>query len=185
MPHYPLDLTGIRSNSLTALTRQEAVARPGVPSRKREAVWLVRCDCGTMKSMRRSDFVKGRVKSCGCQRFALISQSRISHGMSQHPAYWVWRAMNDRCRLPTHQAWKNYGGRGITVCQEWQASFDAFWRDMGPTYQPGLSIDRIDNDGGYSPGNCAWKTSKEQNNNRRAPRKKSSTSSTPGLAAVS
>jgi hypothetical protein len=148
-------------------------------------MWLVRCDCGQTKLMRRSDFIKGRVKSCGCQRYALIGQANSTHGMTKHPAYWVWRSMNDRCRLPTHQAWARYGGRGITVCPEWQTSFETFWRDMGPTYQPGLSIDRIDNDSGYSPENCAWKTSKEQNNNRRPPRKRSTTSSTQDLATGS
>src|SRR3954471_11123023 len=182
MPNFPLDLTGIRSHFLTVLERQEARPRPGNPTRKRQSVWLVRCDCGKPFLIGRSDFVKGQ-KSCGCQTQALRAPAIRTHGMSKHPAYWVWRSMNDRCRLSTHQAWERYGGRGITVCTEWQVSFEAFWRDMGPTYQPGLTIDRLENDSGYSTENCDWRTRKEQSNNRRPPRKRSTTSLTQDLSA--
>ena len=79
--------------------------------------------------------------------------------------------MKDRCRLPTHQAWANYGGRGVSVCSAWQASFEAFWADMGPTYAKGLTLDRLDNSGDYTPENCAWRTYTDQSNNRRTNRK--------------
>jgi hypothetical protein len=110
------------------------------------------------------DFTKG-AKVCGhkCPH----RKPHKTHGMSSHPAYAVWRSMCDRCRLPSHQAWHNYGARGITVCKKWEASFSAFWEDMGASYQQGLTLERLDNSKGYSKKNCAWVTSREQGNNRR------------------
>src|SRR6185295_198521 len=93
-------------------------------------------------------------------------KSHKTHGMSRHPAYAVWRSMHSRCRLSTHQAWHNYGARGSAGCPEW-TTFDQFWADMVPTYQPGLTLDRIDNNAGYSLTNCKWRTVGEQANNTR------------------
>jgi hypothetical protein len=76
--------------------------------------------------------------------------------MSFHPAYAVYRSMLDRCNLPTHQAYHNYGGRGITVCERWQASFENFWADMGESYKKGLTLDRRNNMGNYTSKNCRW-----------------------------
>lgn len=90
----------------------------------------------------------------------------LTHGMSRHPAYAVWRAMVERCTLPRHPAWINYGGRGIKVCPRW-LKFRNFWADMGDQYQPGLTLDRRNNHGGYSKENCRWVTYKVQNQNRR------------------
>jgi hypothetical protein len=78
--------------------------------------------------------------------------------------------MKARCLRPTHHAWRNYGGRGITVCDRWQGSFENFWEDMGPTYQPGLTIERVNNALGYFPENCTWDTRKVQGRNRRTNR---------------
>ena len=93
-----------------------------------------------------------------------------THGFAKHPAYWVWRSMIDRCRLSSHHAYHNYGARGISVTPRWHGSFLAFWLDMGPTYRPGLSLERIDNDAGYGPENCRWATPKEQSRNTRRSR---------------
>src|SRR6478609_2685459 len=162
MHHRAKDLTGLRSHSLTALRY--------VGSDGRKSLWIVRCDCGVEKTMPGTELTKGQLKSCGCQKGPALAARQRTHGMSRHPAFAVWRSMLDRCRLPTHQAWHNYGGRGITVCPEWQ-DFTTFWADMGPTYQSGLTLDRIDNSAGYSAGNCRWTTPKEQSRNTRRNRR--------------
>lgn len=157
------DVTGLRVGYLVAEAR--------VGSDGRRSIWRIRCDCGETRVMKLQNYMKlvreARPTSCGCRKKDFMREAFSTHGMSKHPAYAVWRSMNDRCRLPTHQAWANYGGRGIAVCEEWQASFEAFWRDMGPTYQTGLTLDRTNNDGPYSPENCRWVTTKEQSRNKR------------------
>lgn len=89
-----------------------------------------------------------------------------NHGMSETREYRIWMHMRQRCRLPSHIQFADYGGRGIRVCEEWDRSFPTFLRDMG-LCPPGQSIDRLENDGNYEPGNCRWATRVEQNNNQR------------------
>src|SRR5215831_9640275 len=139
-----LDITGRRSGYLTAIR---------CLSQGNGRVWLIRCDCGNEIKLLVKQFTHGDYKSCGCMTSAMqsLAQKAVpkprlhTHGMSHHPAYAVWRSMHDRCRLPTHQAWHNYGARGITVCDRWQESFTNFWEDMRPTYRPGLTLERINN----------------------------------------
>ena len=110
---------------------------------------------------------RGIQASCGCMRNKTIAEKRTTHGMSRHKAFAVWRSMIDRCSLPTHQAWARYGGRGITVCDQWRKSFSAFWADMGPTYREGLTLERRDNSAGYSQQNCVWATRTRRARNKR------------------
>lgn len=157
-----MDLTGRQFHYLTVLRR--------VDSRiKGEPRWLVRCVCGKEYEVDAGDIIRRRypTKSCGCQRGNLIRESRKTHGMSRHPAFGVWYSMKQRCEDPNHRAYRNYGGRGISVCPEWSASFESFWRDMGPTYHSGLDLDRINNNKGYSPQNCRWAERKTNARNRR------------------
>jgi hypothetical protein len=162
MPKKPQDYSGRRIGSVVAI-------RPVGRNHHGKVLWELRCDCETLKTVIGTDFARGNYQSCGCGRGALISKSRTVHGMSDHPVYWVWRSMIDRCTLPTHQAWTNYGGRGITVCDRWR-EFSAFWEDMGPSYVPGLTLDRANNELGYFPGNCRWVTHTIQARNKRGNR---------------
>lgn len=123
------------------------------------SIWLCKCDCGISKKVRAIHLRSGRSASCGCLHKEIASASSFKHGDHKSPMYVVWCAIVQRCKNPKNKSFKNYGARGITVCPEWH-EYAAFLRDMGPTYQSGLTIDRKENDGGYEPGNCHWVTNK-------------------------
>lgn len=96
-----------------------------------------------------------------------MAKKREFHGMTKHPAYLVWASMINRCHRKNVTAFKNYGGRGIKVCASWRKSFLVFWRDMGPTYEYGLHLERRDNSKGYTKNNCYWSTRLQQGQNKR------------------
>lgn len=140
------------------------VAVSSLPPRRSGTWWLFRCDCGVTREAAASLVVNGRWNSCGCHR----SDKTTKHGMWKHPVYRVWTAMVARCHNPHNPAWDYYGGRGITVCDRWRASFSDFWADMAEGYEPSLELDRIDNNQGYRPGNTRWATDAEQGRNKRS-----------------
>ena len=123
------------------------------------------CICGNTITTTSSKVRTGHTKSCGC-----FNKERItSHGFGNHPLYDIWYNMIQRCTIPEHYNYKNYGARGITVCDEW-LTIEGFLQDMDNRPSKLHSIDRIDNDGNYCKENCKWSTTKEQGNNRRTNR---------------
>lgn len=127
--------------------------------------WLCRCDCGVERIVAGCGLTTGKSTNCGCVRYVNHFKK---HGMTDSAEHRIWRGILTRCYNKNHHSYQDYGGRGITVCQRWRDSFQAFYDDMGPRPSPKHSINRINNNAGYEPDNCEWITNKEQSNNRRS-----------------
>jgi len=132
--------------------------------RARTSAWRCRCDCGGERVIRRAPLIAGVTRTCG-----ECFNARRRHGGFGTPEYKTWSGMRRRCNCPHDSGFKNYGGRGIKVCERW-SKFENFIADMGPRPSPDHSIDRIDNNGNYEPSNCRWATLAVQNSNTRANR---------------
>lgn len=147
-----LNLTGQRFGRLVAVE---------VTNRNNGLAWRCKCDCGNWHTAPAKYLRSGNVMSCGCLRAWSLGKHRMSHTRT----YQIWKLMLARCRAPRGKRFERYGKRGIRVCPRWE-SFQNFLNDMG--YAPdGLSIERVNNDKGYSPGNCVWANQKTQSRNRR------------------
>jgi hypothetical protein len=152
------DLTGQRFGRLVVI---------GQSGRRGSAItWECRCDCGGVnRNPTTRSLQVGRTTSCGCVARARIGALRRKHGMTATPEFASWSRLLRRCYSETNNRYARYGGRGIRVCDEWRGSFEAFLGDMGPRPSSAHSVERINNDGNYEPGNCRWATRLEQMQN--------------------
>lgn len=165
------NLAGMKFNRLTIKERDK--------ERKKRPYWICECECGIIKSVAACDIKSGKTKSCGCFDQERKRTDTVKHGYNRTPTYVVWSNMHARCSNSKRHDWKNYGGRGISVCGRWK-EFVNFLSDMGEKPE-NLTLDRINNDGDYEPGNCRWATASEQRRNQR-PRQKSNKSAEIGRA---
>ncbi len=153
-----LDLTGKRFGKLVAIERDIT---------KKRVYWICQCDCGSIKSIMSTHLRSGASTSCGCYQKECASKANKTHGMTHTSLHNRWKAIRQRCTNPKDSRYKNYGNRGITLCEEWN-NFERFAKwSLENGYQDGLELDRIDNDKGYFPENCRWCKSIINNHNRR------------------
>jgi hypothetical protein len=157
-----IDLTGKRFGRLTVIERAE--------NHGKLPMWRCLCDCGKEIKVLGCNLRTNHTQSCGCAQKDLVAKRSVTHGMSSNPLYAVWNTMRQRCTNPNNHKYSNYGARGVRVCEDWLNSFDSFYSYVSklPHFgEAGYSLDRIENDGNYEPGNVRWATMTEQNNNRR------------------
>lgn len=129
--------------------------------------WICTCSCGIVKQVSGCHLVSGNSTNCGCSKPKGNASVRYKHGLTGTAEHKIWMSMRSRCSNPNNNHYHLYGGRGIFVCERWKNSFSFFLEDMGKRPSSQHSIDRIDTNGNYEPGNCRWATDKEQMRNTR------------------
>ena len=153
------DLTGKKFGKLTVVKRNGS-------NKNGRALWLCECDCGNTKIVSGNSLLTKLTTSCGCYNKELVKKVNSKHNMSYTKLYKVWQGMKTRCYDKNFMYYYNYGGRGITICDEWKNDFSKFYEwAINNGYEEGLTIDRINVNGNYEPNNCRWITKKEQNDN--------------------
>lgn len=156
------DISGLRFGRL------EVISLCNYRNKDGRALWKCKCDCGNEIIVSSNSLLRKNTRSCGCYKNDIIKQKAITHNDSKSKLYKIWVSMKKRCQNSNDKGYKNYGGRGITVCNLWKNSYEEFKRwSLKNGYKQGLSIDRIDNNSGYSPENCRWVTTYIQSRNTR------------------
>jgi hypothetical protein len=163
----PEEMIGLKFGRLTVTRYKGYYSKSGNPKSK-DHHYSCECECGNRKIHSRKNLLQGNSNSCGCLHKKLLSDRLTKHGMTNSRIYHLYYSMIDRCKNNTDQNWNRYGGRGVSVCEEWlgENGFQNFYTwSMKSGYNDNLTIDRKDNDGNYEPKNCRWITRKEQSSN--------------------